>query len=538
MSSTTDLERLVLLSIDKEGSIPNSRVFAEKHGLDHEKLVGTLNSLKLGVNMIDTENKSEKVIKLTKEGEKIYKDGASPEVLLFKALPPRGEKMNKNKLKEIVGEEVEKIGFGRAKQNKWIDQETDKTDAKNVIVYVFRTVDDVEDTVLKLVTKLAKSEQLDAEEFKQLKLKKLASEETIKYFSVTKGEFFATERRVLQTDLTSEMLASGSWKDVSQFKPYNFAARGKRNDWNGYLHPLLKVRSEFRKIFFEMGFEEMETNKYCESSFWNFDALFQPQQHPARDAHDTFFLANPKTALQLPDDGYLEKVKQVHSVGAHGSLGYRYEWKIEEAQKNLLRTHTTAVSARVLRNLAKEIQETGKFIPRKFFSIDKVFRNEVPDQTHLCEFHQIEGMVIDRGLSLGDMIGLFSTFFSRIGITQLKFKPAYNPYTEPSMEIFGYHPQLQRWVEIGNSGMFRPEMLLPLGLPEDVTVLAWGLSLERPTMIKYSIDNIRELVGHKTDIEMTRTFPLTRLDIDDGKVLRAYREKKKEEKEKQKHAKK
>lgn len=279
-----------------------------------------------------------------------------------------------------------------------------------------------------------------------------------------------------------------------------------------------------------MGFEEMKTNRYAESSFWNFDSLFQPQQHPARDAHDTFFLSNPATAQKLPTDGYLEKVKEVHSNGAHGSIGYRYDWKVEEAQKNLLRTHTTAVSSRYLRQLALEYQETGKFTPRKFFSIDRVFRNEVPDATHLCEFHQIEGMVIDKGLSLGDMIGLFSTFFARIGITQLKYKPAYNPYTEPSMEIFGYHPQLKRWVEIGNSGMFRPEMLLPMGLPEDVTVLAWGLSLERPTMIKYQIENIRELVGHKTDIEMTRIYPLCRLDKDDGKIVNEFRKKKKEKK--------
>lgn len=121
----------------------------------------------------------------------------------------------------------------------------------------------------------------------------------------------------------------------------------------------------------------------------------------------------------------------------------------------------------------------GEFKPVKYFSIDRVFRNETLDATHLAEFHQIEGVVANYNLTLGDLIGTLYEFFKKLGITQLKFKPAYNPYTEPSMEIFCYHEGLKKWIEIGNSGMFRPEMLLPMGLPEDVNVIAWGLSLER-----------------------------------------------------------
>ena len=132
------------------------------------------------------------------------------------------------------------------------------------------------------------------------------------------------------------------------------------------------------------------------------------------------------------------------------------------------------------------------------------------DATHLCEFHQVEGLVADRNLTLGNLIAIIRTFFAKIGITQLRFKPAYNPYTEPSMEIFGYHPDLKKWTEIGNSGMFRPEMLRPMGLPEDVRVIAWGLSLERPTMIKYRIENIRDLFGHKADIPKQKNAPIAR----------------------------
>lgn len=179
----------------------------------------------------------------------------------------------------------------------------------------------------------------------------------------------------------------------------------------------------------------------------------------------------------------------------------------------------------------------GDFKPVKYFSIDRVFRNETLDTTHLAEFHQVEGVVADYNLTLGDLIGTLYEFFKKLGITQLEFKPAYNPYTEPSMEIFCYHNGLEKWIEIGNSGMFRPEMLLPMGLPEDVNVIAWGLSLERslllciiintiircsclinqyyfgrPTMIKYGLNNIRDLVGPKVDMEMVHNNPICRLD--------------------------
>lgn len=185
----------------------------------------------------------------------------------------------------------------------------------------------------------------------------------------------------------------------------------------------------------------------------------------------------------------------------------RGAFKRETSMTNILRTHTTAISAQMLYKLANQ---PGGFTPQKYFSIDRVFRNESMDATHLAEFHQVEGVVADYDLSLGDLIGIIKAFFMKIGITQMRFKPAYNPYTEPSMEIFAFHPDLKKWTEIGNSGVFRPEMLRPMGLPENVRVIAWGLSLERPTMIKYRLNNIRDLFGHKIDLEQTRSAKLYR----------------------------
>lgn len=243
---------------------------------------------------------------------------------------------------------------------------------------------------------------------------------------------------------------------------------------------------------------------YVETGFWNFDALFVPQQHPARDMQDTFFISDPPKAdkprgdtphsqplangpisksTNGPDDDahyqeYWNNVKEVHEGGKYGSIGYRYPWKEDESLRLVLRTHTTATSTYMLHKLAANPR------PARYFSIDRVFRNETVDATHLAEFHQVEGVIADWDLTLGGLIGFMEVFFAKMGIHDLRFKPAYNPYTEPSMEIFGYHPGLKRWVEIGNSGMFRPEMLEPMGLPKDMRIYGWGLSLERPTMIK------------------------------------------------------
>jgi phenylalanyl-tRNA synthetase alpha chain len=241
---------------------------------------------------------------------------------------------------------------------------------------------------------------------------------------------------------------------------------------------------------------------FVETGFWNFDALYVPQQHPARDLHDTFYIsdpaaadrprAGPETAHPAPKSskqrakqeesldykGYWDNVRAVHENGKYGSIGYRYPWNPDEALRLVLRTHTTAVSTVMLHKLAANPH------PARYFSIDRVFRNESVDATHLAEFHQVEGVIADFGLTLGGLIGFMETFFAKMGVHGLRFKPAYNPYTEPSMEIFGWHEGLGKWVEIGNSGMFRPEMLEPMGMPKDMRVYGWGLSLERPTMIK------------------------------------------------------
>ena len=342
----------------------------------------------------------------------------------------------------------------------------------------------------------------------------------LNFFEIKPGNNFTDKILILKADLTAEDLANETWKDENKFKDMNIKSEGKELV-SGGLHPLLKVRTEFRQILLQMGFEEMETNQFVESSFWNFDTLFQPQMHPARDAQDTFFVNDPKYYNLDSQGDYAKIVKNMHEIGFKSkdseSIGWRYKFENKEASKNILRTHTTAVSSRTLFDLRKslegktekETQENLKnFKGKKYFSIDRVFRNETLDSTHLAEFHQIEGLIIGRNLGLSQLKSFISEFFAKIGITKLKFKPAYNPYTEPSMEFFVHHPGLNRMIEIGNSGIFRPEMLVPMGWPEDISVIAWGLSLERPAMLLFQCSNIRELCGHKVNSKWVRDCAL------------------------------
>ncbi|KAI9323528.1 tRNA synthetases class II core domain (F)-domain-containing protein [Dichotomocladium elegans] len=503
-----ELQTLVLTTLDRNNVIEDSIDLKSTKGepLDQLALLGTLNSLK-SKEMVDYSAITREFWKLTKEGEQIANEG-SHEARVFAAVPAGPQGLPIKELQTILGATA-KIGQANAFKKKWISKQGDN---------LVRLVDSIQDQTQKDIQEIQKTGELkDTKVLNDLKKRKLVEKQKSTSYKITKGKEFALEVKKEATDITFEMLQSGEWKNAS-FKKYNFDAVGVPPN-GGYLHPLMKVRQEFREIFFEMGFEEMATNCFAESSFWNFDALYQPQQHPARDAHDTFFLKDPANTDRFPRD-LMERIKTTHENGGNtGSTGYNYVWKEEDAGKMLLRTHTTAVSSNMLYKLAEKTKETGEFRPAKYFSIDRVFRNESVDATHLAEFHQIEGVIADKNLTLGDLIGFMDVFFKKMGMNQIRFKPTYNPYTEPSMEIFSYHTDLKKWVEIGNSGMFRPEMLLPLGLPPDVRVIAWGLGLERPTMVKYNISNIRDLLGHKVRIDMIKEYPICRLDKKMGKEL-------------------
>ncbi|KAJ7044484.1 phenylalanine-tRNA ligase [Mycena alexandri] len=515
------LQQLVLDTLDAESTIQDTRSLvipgqSEPAASQDAQLIilGALNSL-LSRDMVKFETHEIVSYALTADGSQSALNG-SHEARVWSALPTKGQgaPVTVVQLKKQVGDKTVDVGQGRAFKNGWIGKEGDG------LVKLASTIKDV--TQLDLL-EIQSSGTLKAREkdLADLRRRKLILQRKGQWFTVHKGSEFSTSTAKPETDLTVDMLTSGAWK-TSTYKKYNFEAEGAPTS-GGSLHPLLKVREEIRNIFLEMGFAEMPTASFVESGFWCFDALFVPQQHPARDLQDTFYISDPPHALH-PEPEYYKRVSTVHEHGGFGSMGYRAPWSHEETSKLLLRTHTTASSAHMLYKLAakcrgeavedddrpgapKGRQNDDGFRAAKLFSIDRVFRNETTDATHLAEFHQVEGVVADRGLTLADLIGFMRVFFSKMGIKQVRFKPAYNPYTEPSLEIFAFHPMLDKWVEVGNSGMFRPEMLEPMGFPKDVRVHGWGLSLERPTMIRYGINNIRTLMGHKTSIEGIENSP-------------------------------
>lgn len=279
------------------------------------------------------------------------------------------------------------------------------------------------------------------------------------------------------TTLTSELILSGQWQQIS-LKPYDIHTEVPDVAY-GRPTILTQCIQRIRDIFLNMGFDEM-SGCMVESAFWNFDALFTPQDHPAREVQDTFYLANPQT-VPLPEDrDLIQRVRQVHETYYGG------QWTEAEARRAILRAHTTTSTARRLYQLQGQ--------DGKYFSIERVFRNETVDRTHLAEFHQIEGVVIGELLSVRTLMGYLTYFYERLGFQDLKFKPTYNPYTEPSLEVLAYHAPSGGYIEVGNSGLFRQEMLEPLGCGHKSTV-AWGLGLERIAMLLYDVDKLSDLIG-------------------------------------------
>ena len=295
--------------------------------------------------------------------------------------------------------------------------------------------------------------------------------------------------------LTPELLTSGEWRDV-EFAAYDVEADAPAVE-GGRVHILRQTAERVKEVLVGMGFSEME-GPHADAEFWINDCLFMPQDHPARTHWDQFALDVPPMA-DLPAD-LVERVAAAHreGVGPDGD-GYHSPWTEDVAREVDLRGHTTSLSMRHLSGHAVGELEP----PQRFFSVEKVYRNDTLDPTHLLEFFQIEGWVMAADLSVRDLMGTFEEFDRQFGIEDLEFKPHYNPYTEPSFELFGRHPETDELIEIGNSGLFRDEVLRPLGVECDV--MAWGLALERLLMLIYGFDDIRDVHGTLCDLELLRS---------------------------------
>jgi phenylalanyl-tRNA synthetase alpha chain len=290
--------------------------------------------------------------------------------------------------------------------------------------------------------------------------------------------------------LTRDQIISGEWKNLN-LRRYNVAKLPKKV-CPGKIHPYQRIIAEMREILLEMGFEELYGG-IVQQSFWNFDALFQPQDHPAREMQDTFYL---RETLPLPP-GY-EKVKAMHESGGEtSSTGWGGVWTEEKAEQCVLRTHTTSVT---IQHLAKNPNP-----PVKAFCIGRVYRRETIDTTHLAEFEQLEGIVMDEGVTFGNLLGILREFYHRMGFEGVRFKPSYYPYTEPSLDAEVYVEGIG-WIEMGGAGVFREEVTAPLGI--NYPVLAWGLGVSRIAMLRLGLKDLRYL--HRSDVAFLRETPALR----------------------------
>jgi phenylalanyl-tRNA synthetase alpha chain len=290
------------------------------------------------------------------------------------------------------------------------------------------------------------------------------------------------------SQLTPELIVSGKWRDV-KLRKYNIRAP-VAPVWPGKKHPYLRFLDELKQRLVALGFKEM-AGPIVELSFFNCDGLYMPQDHPAREVHEMYFIKDPEYGSLDRYREYLENVRETHENGwKTGSKGWRYTFSSLEAARLMLRSQTTAASVRMLMNENLEI-------PGKYFAIARCFRPDVIDKTHLTEFNQVEGIILGEDLSLKDLLGVLRRFAIEVaGADKVKYRPDYFPFTEPSVELVAYKKGYG-WMEFGGSGIFRPEVTLPLGI--EVPVLAWGLGVDRLFMMKAGIDDIRYLFSHDLD---------------------------------------
>ena len=311
----------------------------------------------------------------------------------------------------------------------------------------------------------------------------------------------------LMENLSYDILKNKLWVG-KEFRHYDIDVKTSQN-LIGREHPTYEVNKILSDVFIEMGFSEMR-GPLIESAFWNMDVMWIPQDHPARDEQDTFYLEGK---CDLPEK-LINKVSQMHEVGIFKSHTDKGEFNLEISKKRLLRTHSTATSFRYLAQLGEKLKK-GENVDGKYFYLAQNFRNEAVDATHLAEFFQGEGFIIGDNLSLSDLMGFIKKYLEKLGIKKIKFKPTYNPYTEPSMEAHYYDEKLKKWYSIINSGIFREETLKPLGL-EKKRIIAWGFGASRIASILTGVSSMRELSGATCDFDFLKKRKVLKREIGNG----------------------
>jgi phenylalanyl-tRNA synthetase alpha chain len=468
--------------------LKNLKEISKKSNLEEVEILRAIQWLE-NKALIKTTKKSKEIIGLGKNGEKYKKEGL-PEKRFLKILDKPLTMGNVMEKAELDKDEV-RFSLGLLKRRNLIQlgkeikrlKKEDFKDVENFLESLPKSVEELDEKERKLMLDLNNRKDiinLDVKKEISFEVTKLGKEISKKDLKVN-----------LIENLTPELLSKGIWKN-KKFRRYDVSLNVPKV-YPGKRHFVNQAIDYAKRVWMDMGFEEME-GQIINSSFWNFDALFTPQDHPARDLQDSIFL---KGSEEIKDKKILNKVKEMHEKGNGESKGWGYEFDVKKSEKLVMRTHTTVLSARTLSKLKEK--------KGKFFAIGRNFRNEAVDWSHGFEFNQTEGIVIDPDANFRHLLGYLKEFFKKMGFAEARFRPAYFPYTEPSVEIDVFHPVRKKWLEIGGAGIFRPEVVIPL-LGEDIPVLAWGPGFDRLIMDYYDIHDIREL--YKNDIKQLREMKM------------------------------
>ena len=444
-----DIEKKIINSL-KENPIQTPETLENSTQLSPDQIRRGIEWLKLKDLAIVDESKSS-VLRLGKNGLDSFEKGL-PERRLLNLI-----KSGPKKLSEIQKE----LGFvfapaiGLCRKNNWIETSSDQIILKTI----------PSELPGEKSLQLIGNNKLPKEQTDKIDLSELLKRPDFILEDIIKNKKISLTQSAKSLDVSN---ISGAI-DVEAEVPEVFVAR---------THPLKDTIDEIREIFVTLGFSEILGNM-TQSSFWNFDALFTPQDHPARELQDTFFL-DGISAKKIANPEQIRKVSDSHKKN------WRYQWDINEARKMVLRTHTTCVT---IKHLAENKPDEARI-----FSLGRVFRNEKVSYKHLVEFNQIEGIVVGKDANLRNLMGIQREFYKRIGITKIKFWPTFFPYTEPSLQTMVYNEKLGKWIELFGMGIFRPEVTKPLGITKPV--LAWGGGIERIAMLKYDLDDVREFYNN------------------------------------------
>ena len=486
-------EQQILLRLEKNGGKASVEQLISTYNLPDAAVMRNALTLQEKA-LLSIHAATQNVIKLTEEGKTYAKEGL-PERKLVLAIAEMGGSANLRDAAEKSGlqEQFIQIALGWVIRKKWAiyASQSNTVNLSEKLLHEAVISEGCDERLLKFLVSREQatldelSDELKAEA-EQLKKRKLVSIEpkTTRFLQITEeGKIALVEGKTVQqevTQLTPELIITGKWH-TAKLQKYNIEAPVAKT-WPGKKHPYLSFLDKVRETLVTLGFQEM-VGTNVETSLFNFDALNIPQDHPAREVSDIYYIKDPKCGDISSHDAIVERIKETHENGGQtGSTGWGYKYSFEAAQRLILRGHGTCLSARTLES--KELQ-----VPSKYFSIARVYRPEVVDRTHLSEFNQVEGIIIDPDLNLRDLLGVLGKFAMEIaGASKVRFKPDYFPFTEPSVELSAYK-EGYGWIEFGGSGIFRPEVTQPLGV--NVPVIAWGLGVDRLFMMHSGIDDIR-----------------------------------------------